>query len=314
MKEIQVNATSLFWRIPFDVLSIFMLVIASVHSADACSCGRPGPPLEELGRNEAVFSGRVIEIAEPVSPWGENLTITFAVTAVWKGEIEQTVTVTTAPDDARCGYPFTLCEDYLVYAHSFDGAVANVGLCGRTTPLSDAGDDVMELGNPAVEWPVIDLSTCGDLNPLWGKWKIEVDAPYMEWDIIEFRPDGTCTANTQHVDDSFVVVQFPYAKERTLMFGEEAREKVVLGDSQYLFVNSGDGWQRRDNVWFPNAFFVLSQVGQLTAYPNGEANWLDQPAVFSRTDQAVLSVSTDGTVTSVLPVGWSRVKAAIATQ
>jgi hypothetical protein len=109
----------------------------------------------------------VIKIEEPATSWSGNLTITFGVSSVWKGDIGQKVVVSTASNDAQCGYPFTLCEDYLVYAYGFDGGVANVGLCGRTAPLRDADEDVVALGDPVTTWSVTSV-----LPVSWGQAKV----------------------------------------------------------------------------------------------------------------------------------------------
>lgn len=116
----------------------------------ACSCMPPGPPATELMQSSAVFAGRVINISQPaiISSSADPTTVTFAVSSVWKGPTTQTIVVETSRDSASCGYPFAQDQEYLVYARS-DGALLTASLCSATKPLSEAQNDIVELGQVA---------------------------------------------------------------------------------------------------------------------------------------------------------------------
>ncbi|HEY0980013.1 MAG TPA: peptidoglycan-binding protein [Candidatus Paceibacterota bacterium] len=104
---------------------------ATVH---ACSCiAREYSQAEKMNESDAVFVGTVTDISQ-----GElRRTVTFDVSAYWKGTISKKQTVTTASDSAACGYAFTVGMKYIVYANESDGRLTT-GLCGFTTPADDA--------------------------------------------------------------------------------------------------------------------------------------------------------------------------------
>lgn len=118
-----------------------------------CSCIPPVPPAEALGQSDAVFSGRVVSVAErseedPGHPGGPHLEVRIVPSRRWKGADADTVTVRTADNSAACGYAFDPGGEYLVYATGEEG-VLRVDLCSRTKPLAQAGEDLAALGAPA---------------------------------------------------------------------------------------------------------------------------------------------------------------------
>lgn len=131
------------------------LCIGDLPVAWACSCAPPDPPAEALAAADAVFSG-VVTASEASGGIGcsgaASTTVQFRVLQVWKGQSEETLTLTTR-DGASCGYSFQTGVSYLVYAHRV-GQQFTVSLCSRTQPLARAAVDLAALGqgaSPAVQ-------------------------------------------------------------------------------------------------------------------------------------------------------------------
>jgi hypothetical protein len=133
--------------IPFLIAVILFLAIPA-SPAQACSCLMPGPPQEEMEQAAAVFAGSVVNLQEP-SSWtvssADPVYVTFQVTRIWKGPLENSLVVETARDSASCGYEFEPARDYLVYAYAGENGL-QVSLCSRTIPLDAAGEDLAALG------------------------------------------------------------------------------------------------------------------------------------------------------------------------
>ena len=134
----------------------------NIKPAYGCSCLRPGPPLTELDRATAVFAGEVSAINRTT----RGFEVSFSVAEVWKGDLPRTLVITTGPHSAACGYAFNIGQDYLVYAYGRDTTSLGAGLCSRTALLSNAADDLIELGDGAPPNP--DESTSPDVIPLPG--------------------------------------------------------------------------------------------------------------------------------------------------
>ncbi|MFZ3591136.1 hypothetical protein ACOI1C_18275 [Bacillus sp. DJP31] len=124
----------------------------SPSTAYACSCIEPGAVEVELERSDAVFTGKAIEIKEQKQLGGGTINkILFELIATWKGESKSQIVITTGQGHGDCGYDFRQGEEYLVYAHrSSMYGYNNTGLttivCDRTNELSEAEDDLVELG------------------------------------------------------------------------------------------------------------------------------------------------------------------------
>ena len=129
-------------------------LLGSTGQAYACSCVEPGSPSEELEKFDAVFAGRVVSIQHSFDPDtgvrgpGDRTTVGFEVSAVWKGDVHETMYVTTPPSDASCGFSFVEGEEYIVYGYDTGRADDgySVGLCSRTALLGQAQADLDELG------------------------------------------------------------------------------------------------------------------------------------------------------------------------
>jgi hypothetical protein len=144
------------------IFLLFAIVVSMLaietESAYACSCVAPGPPDEELANSVAVFTGKVVAVAKPLSNFGpvssaDPIKVTFQVYNVWKGSVSQTTTITTSRSSASCGYTFEKGREYFVYAHGSENDLF-VSLCSRTQPLDSAEEDLVILGAGAL--PIAD--------------------------------------------------------------------------------------------------------------------------------------------------------------
>src|SRR5258708_9883497 len=98
------------------LLLFLTLGLLATTTANA-ECIRPGPPLEELGRASAVFSGKVIREAyiddtneRGIS--GKRLVITLKVERVWKGDLREEVKMYTSEMKLDNGNTWSMAEDF----------------------------------------------------------------------------------------------------------------------------------------------------------------------------------------------------------
>ena len=140
-------------RIFLLLVIIVSMLTFDIEPASACSCAPPGSSVEGLTIAAAVFTGKVVGFAEPISGFGpissaDPIKVTFQVYTVWKGSVSQTTTINTARSGSSCGYTFEKGGEYIVYA---DGPENNlsVSLCSRTQPLTTAENDLAVLGGGA---------------------------------------------------------------------------------------------------------------------------------------------------------------------
>lgn len=117
------------------------------HAAEACSCLPPPPPHEALEQSAAVFEGRAAAIAEVADGPLADRRYELEVLRFWKGELGDTVTITTASSSAACGRSYEIGEIYLVYAvQDPESGELRDYLCSRTRPLRGADEDLAVLG------------------------------------------------------------------------------------------------------------------------------------------------------------------------
>ena len=141
-----------------------LLLSGSQAPVEACTCGRAAPTCTGIDPRDAtvraVFVGTVLSV---VAVYGDSpiaraegipnrysirLRVDEAFTNLGVKEIEVSTNSTSA-----CGYEFTPGETYFVDASpGATDSVFYVGLCSRTKPLADAGDEV-ELLRAAVRGP-----------------------------------------------------------------------------------------------------------------------------------------------------------------
>lgn len=131
----------------------FLWLLGQPAQVHACSCVVPGSPSEEIDKFDAVFAGRVVSIEHSFGPDklpspGDQTTIGFQVSAVWKGAVSRDMDVTTPPTGGACGFAFEQGQEYIVYA--YDSADADrgysVNICSRTALLAEAQEDLDAFG------------------------------------------------------------------------------------------------------------------------------------------------------------------------
>lgn len=160
------------------LFSVGVLSLVVPRQVLACTC-------RELTLDEArawadvVFSGTVlrIEYVETDGDWlfdDPRIVVTFRVSAYWKGEVGQTITLHTVSNRMSCrGYSFNQGENFIVYAKKgkakqwFDGGgrrptlkgigilkpdddILETNICSRTNRLANAENDLKALGQPKV--------------------------------------------------------------------------------------------------------------------------------------------------------------------
>ena len=127
------------------VLTLFFLLIA-VSATEACDCaGRPQgvKGVQTCGYywgSEDVFIG-LAETVEIDSKIG-SMKVTFSVEKSIRGTNEKTVEIFTSSSEASCGYPFKQGERYFVYGRKGSDGKYHESLCGATTLLKNAEDDL----------------------------------------------------------------------------------------------------------------------------------------------------------------------------
>ena len=183
------------------VLLVALWFLVQPELIYACSCVEPDSPSEELAHSAAVFMGRVVSVREFDSVGGASgsldpTTVEFDVQTIWKGPDYQTMFLTTARSEASCGFTFTEGITYVVYSR--DGST--VGLCSRTRELSEASDDLVELGEGNV--------------PVQGR-----VAPTP--DLSEYRSGGGCGISPDRPDLSAIGLMVGFA-----LFGFRKKPKL----------------------------------------------------------------------------------------
>ena len=126
-------------------LSVGLIFITGV-STEACSC--LGGPQGVKGVQTCGYYARskdiFIGLAESVEIDQEkgSMKVTFAVEKSIRGATEKTIEVFTSANTASCGYPFKQGERYFVYGSKGTDGKYHESLCGPTTLLKDAEDDL----------------------------------------------------------------------------------------------------------------------------------------------------------------------------
>ncbi|WP_042349736.1 hypothetical protein [Bacillus massiliigorillae] len=140
-------------QVKYGVLFLILFISClsfPFNKSYACDCVVPLSVQEELERNTAVFSGKVVEIVDKnknkiIKSTADPIAVVFEVKEWWKGGKQTQVLVNTVRHSSSCGYKFTVDDQYLVYAREIDGEL-NVSICSRTQSLSTAQTDIEALG------------------------------------------------------------------------------------------------------------------------------------------------------------------------
>jgi hypothetical protein len=152
----------------------------------------PEDPIAALADSHRVFQAQVIKVREPQpelrwsssfpyiqynTPFYGGRTITLALEAIWRGDREAELTLTTGRPYSGCGVDFQVGERYLVYAYINGAGNLMTHRCSRTVQLSYAGEDLALFGPgepplPADDAPIawVILPTGVALLALAGWW------------------------------------------------------------------------------------------------------------------------------------------------
>ena len=131
-------------RLASYLLGFLLLYVCVGHvsnTAYACRCKISDNPLRELEKSSAVFSGKVVKVADDGN---RNLVVEFIVHRIWKGRRTRSITVRTPRDGATCGFRFIEGGNYLVYATGEVELWTNS--CTRTRDIRSATEDLKVLG------------------------------------------------------------------------------------------------------------------------------------------------------------------------
>lgn len=142
----------------------FSVVAVGARPAFACSCAGGESAEEAFQRADAVFSGEMVRGGmEDPAPEDDTTIggIRFRVIEAWKGVSGGSVMLYGQEAayygeleegemgvSGGCAYAFVQNERYLVYASRYEDGL-QTGLCDRTAPLAEAGNDLDALGPPA---------------------------------------------------------------------------------------------------------------------------------------------------------------------
>lgn len=128
------------------IFLLFSFLLIETKEVAACSCiGRPqgARGIQTCGYylgSENIFIGLAekVEIDNKIG----SMKVTFSVEKSIRGTTEKTVEIFTSSSTASCGYPFKQGERYFVYGRKNTDGKFRESLCGPTTLLKDAEDDL----------------------------------------------------------------------------------------------------------------------------------------------------------------------------
>ena len=205
------------------------LALGTVGSerAQACSCIGPIVACESAWTTDAIFVGKVLHVG-PAAATGDQFPsrqrpVRFDVTEAFKGVPLGELVVMTGQGGGDCGYAFAEGRTYIVYAHrSAATGQLGAGICSRTAPVEQAGEDLAYLRGPFVtpaeEGPI--RGTVTRYDPAPGPNLPSRRTPFAGADI---RLEG-------------------YARAWTTTSGEDGAYEFRVPPGEYrMFVNVRDG-------------------------------------------------------------------------
>lgn len=133
-----------------NILIFLLIPLFCAHVVVACNCDLPDKDksIEEIVAKEfkssrRVFIGKVDRIQEESSL---GSTFVLSVQETFKGQIDETLEISTAALEGGCGFPFREGEAYLVFASKPDNSKCNmrftVSRCSRTKAVGEAKGDI----------------------------------------------------------------------------------------------------------------------------------------------------------------------------
>jgi hypothetical protein len=146
-------------------LAAAALVAAGPRPAAACSCTNELTLQQEFDGAWVVFSGRVLEIN--ADPFG-TLAVRMDPIQRWKGSLAPGQIVVTPVNEAVCGFPFVVGEEYLVFGLYYAYGITYTPtpythLCSKSGLLAD-NPYLAQLPPPLLPTPAA--------RPTWGALKI----------------------------------------------------------------------------------------------------------------------------------------------
>jgi hypothetical protein len=116
-------------RFPWALAALLAACLtASPLPASACSCTNNLTTQQEFDYAWKVYSGRVLSVQTDLSG---NLIVGVVPIDRWKGPIDYTEVVVTPPNEAVCGFPFEVGQEYLIFA-----TVTYTGITYTPTPFT----------------------------------------------------------------------------------------------------------------------------------------------------------------------------------
>jgi hypothetical protein len=134
-------------RLRLAVCAAILFLPAFASPVFACSCLNPGPPCQAYWDAPVVFAGTPlavsrIEVERDGSRVMQRL-VRFRIEEAFRGVGGTDVEVLTGGWGGDCGYDFEVGRKYLVYGYTIEGKKwVGTGICTRTRPLSEAGEDL----------------------------------------------------------------------------------------------------------------------------------------------------------------------------
>lgn len=129
-------------------ITIVGLMIFPESKAYACSCASADAK-GKLERSNVVFLGKVIDKGGTTKfDHGRLRKYSFEVDQAWKGTSEKRIIIYSYDGPgASCGFEFEKEQVYLVYSYKGDNNLLQTNLCSGNLVLSQATDDLQQLGN-----------------------------------------------------------------------------------------------------------------------------------------------------------------------
>jgi hypothetical protein len=122
------------------LLAVFLS--ARNTAAQGCGCERQVNPCAAYSAAPAVFVGRV----EAITRTATNRVVIFSVLEGFQGTASSKVEVATAPAGQKCGVPFRVNHEYVVYAFKSESSGRlTTTTCSRTREIDDAAADLTYL-------------------------------------------------------------------------------------------------------------------------------------------------------------------------
>lgn len=138
------RAPALMWAAAL-VAALVVLAGPAAPPAHACSC-MSSTDAEAFARSDAVFRGEVVDYRPPpgrdVMSGSDPATWTFAVSAVYKGDVTASQEIVSPASSASCGLEIPGQGEILVFANRDPGLVPVAvnqyvtGLCDGTRPMA----------------------------------------------------------------------------------------------------------------------------------------------------------------------------------